>query len=231
MHMPTLRIVLRLPSPVALLAPRVAVIVIAAHLPEARAVLGGKLDALQPLGTLPEIEPGNDHAHRTAVLAAQGLALPARGEKHVAACELGERHVGGVAVVALEDDVPGLGLGSGERQDVLGTHPLPTVVVARPGGHAMNVGARAATRQGRESGPLPARRAPHQAVDREAPARGRQHRLDAEIEHRPVLDLALAGRQALLPRISALAGQEAALARPFLLAGNELLLDAGQEAG
>src|SRR5512138_2072770 len=60
-----------------LLEPRVAVVVVAAHFPEAGLVVHRELDALDPLGALPEIELGDHHAQRAAMLAADRLAVPA----------------------------------------------------------------------------------------------------------------------------------------------------------
>src|SRR5436190_69559 len=74
---------------VALLAPGIAVIVIAAHFPEARLVEGGELDALDPLGTLPEIELRKNDAERPAMFAADRLAVPA--PRHAAGSRAGFR--------------------------------------------------------------------------------------------------------------------------------------------
>ena len=43
-----------------LFAPRIAVVVVAAHFPESGLVLVHKRDAANPLGTLPEVEVGYD---------------------------------------------------------------------------------------------------------------------------------------------------------------------------
>src|SRR5579885_2438078 len=114
-------------SAIALLFPRVAVIVIAARLPEAGAVLGEELDALQPLRALPEIEPGNHHAHRPAMLARDRLALPAVREQRVGRRELGERDIGRVAVEGMEDDMARLGLGARKVEDVPCRDALPAI--------------------------------------------------------------------------------------------------------
>src|SRR5262245_28379327 len=78
---------------IALFEPRVAVVVIAADLPEARLVVHRELDPLDPLGALPEIEPRNDYAQRAAMFPADRLAVPVPGEHHVLGREIGERHV------------------------------------------------------------------------------------------------------------------------------------------
>src|SRR5689334_5061781 len=80
-------------SAITLLRPGVAMIVVAARFPEAGTVGGDELDAADPFGAFPEIEPRHDRAHRTAMLARQRTALPGMGEQHVLSVELGQREV------------------------------------------------------------------------------------------------------------------------------------------
>src|SRR5262245_58208057 len=56
-------------SGIALLLPRVAVVVISARLPIAGLVPRGEPDARQPLRALPEVEVGHDRAHGRSVRA------------------------------------------------------------------------------------------------------------------------------------------------------------------
>ena len=79
--------------------------------------------------------------------------------------------------------------------------------------------------------PAPGERVGDEPVDGEAPALQRDLRLDAEIQHRPVLHLPLPGRQALGGGIGRFPREQPAFARPFLLALDQLLLDAADEAG
>src|SRR5947209_6070234 len=60
---------------VALLPPRVTVVVVTVHLPEARLVVVEDLQAPHPLGALPEVEMGNQQPRGAAVLGGQRLAL------------------------------------------------------------------------------------------------------------------------------------------------------------
>src|SRR5690606_8660391 len=101
----------------------------------------------------------------------------------------------------------------------------PTIVVARPRGHAMDVGDELGLWQRHERRPVELERLLDQPVDDEAPARRRDVRLHAEIEDRPGLDFALAGRQALDVRPALAAGQQPALPSPALLAVHQLLPD------
>src|ERR1043165_8288098 len=81
---------------VALFEPRIAVVVIAAQFPEARLVMHRELDALDPLGALPEVKLGDHHAQGTAMLAADRLAVPAPRQQDIVGREVSQRHVGRV---------------------------------------------------------------------------------------------------------------------------------------
>src|SRR5829696_3743377 len=61
--------------PVALLAPGVAVVVVAQGLPEARDVVGGELQPPYPFGALPEVEVWHEQPRRSSVLGLQGLPV------------------------------------------------------------------------------------------------------------------------------------------------------------
>src|SRR5713101_7287158 len=157
----------RAASAIALFRPGIAVIVIAPLLPEPGAVGRQELDAPDPFGALPEIEPRHDRAHRAAMLARQGTALPGMREQHVLGVEFGQRQVGRVVVVAVEDDEARRGLRANGRQDMLRADALPGIVEARPGGDAVDVGDLAERRLGAERRPAPGHGALDQAVDGE----------------------------------------------------------------
>src|SRR5207247_8845246 len=59
---------------VALLFPRVAVVVVAVVLPETGLVLGAQLEATHPLGALPEVEVRDEQPGRATMLRLEGLA-------------------------------------------------------------------------------------------------------------------------------------------------------------
>src|SRR4051812_9552913 len=62
-------------APVALLAPRVAVVVVAERLPEAGLVLRHEDEAAHPLGALPEVQMRDEQARGAAVLRLERLAV------------------------------------------------------------------------------------------------------------------------------------------------------------
>src|SRR5690242_5275437 len=225
---PARMIARRRASAITLLRPGVAVVVVAARFPEAGTVGGDDLDAPDPFGAFPEIEPRHDRAHRTAMLPRQRTPLPGTGEQHVSSVEFHQREVGRVVVIAVKDDEARGSRRADRSQDMSGADALPHIVEARPCGDAVNVGHIAERRLGEERAPVPDHRHLDQAVDRELPALGSHLRLDAEIEHRPVLDSVLARRQALLGRTRRPAGKETAFASPALLALDELPLDCGE---
>src|SRR5687767_4139005 len=84
---------------VALLGPRIAAIVITAHLPVSRRVPGYEFNRLQPFRTLPEIEMRHHQADRAAVLGLERLAGPAVYQQRIFGGKILQRQVGGVAVV------------------------------------------------------------------------------------------------------------------------------------
>src|SRR6202035_636538 len=106
-------------------------------------------------------------------------------------------------------------------EKIAGRQSLPLVVVARPGGHAMDVGGEFCLRLRRELRKIPEDRMLDRAVDVEPPALARNLRCQAEIEGRPVPGQMLSRRQALLLGPRSLSGEEAALARPALLAARQ----------
>ena len=59
----------------ALLLPRVAVVVVAGGLPEPRAALDQELESAQPFGALPEVQVRNQKSRRPAVLGVERLAV------------------------------------------------------------------------------------------------------------------------------------------------------------
>src|SRR5947209_207181 len=71
----------RFSSAIALLFPGIAVVVIPAHLPVPRLVLGAEADPSEPLGALPEVEVRHQGPHRRAMLVRQGVAVQAVGNE------------------------------------------------------------------------------------------------------------------------------------------------------
>src|SRR5215218_5094024 len=70
--------------PVALLSPGVPVVVVAQGLPEARVVVGSKLQPPHPLGALPEVQVRHEQAGRSAVLWLKGLPLVGKSHPSLA---------------------------------------------------------------------------------------------------------------------------------------------------
>src|SRR5215203_783931 len=68
-----------------LVAPGVAVVVVAQGLPEAEDVVGGELQSPHPLGALPEVQVRHEQASRAAVYRLQGLPVVGVGHPRLAA--------------------------------------------------------------------------------------------------------------------------------------------------
>src|SRR5687767_11444466 len=114
--------------PVALLAPGVAVHVVAVLFPEARGVGGAELDAADPLGALPEVQARHEAAEGPAVVGGEVLAVPRVGEDAVFAQERVQRDVHGEPGLAVAHDEPRLGPGPGLIDDGLRGNPREDVV-------------------------------------------------------------------------------------------------------
>src|SRR5215218_454101 len=85
------RVSATLVPPVTLLAPRVAVVVVAECFPEAGFVATQEPQASDPLGALPKVQVWHEQARRTAVLRLQGLAVVRIGDPGLAACGVLQR--------------------------------------------------------------------------------------------------------------------------------------------
>ena len=104
---------------VPLLPPGIAVHVIAAQLPEARLVPLRELQAVDPLRRLPEVEMRDEQARGAAMLGRERLALVLRSASCLAADEIFRRHVGGVAVIGVCEDVGRRRLDAGIGEEVV----------------------------------------------------------------------------------------------------------------
>src|SRR3954467_13552975 len=92
-------------APEALLAPRVAVHVVAVLLPEAGLVLADELERAEPLRRLPEVQVRDDEAGGVPVLGVERLAAEAVADDRVLDGRIRERRVRGVAVLGVRDEV------------------------------------------------------------------------------------------------------------------------------
>src|ERR687887_2040715 len=84
--------------------PGVAAHVVAALLPEARAVFGQEPDALDPLGRLPGVEARHDQSDGAAVFGRDGPAVVRPGEERVLGEEVFDGQVRRPAVVVALDE-------------------------------------------------------------------------------------------------------------------------------
>ena len=187
------------PQPLAepLLAPRVRVVVVAVALPEAQLVVGQELQAPDPLRPFPEVLLGHDQPKRIAVVRGERLAVVGVGEEDVVVVQHRQRHVGGVALLGVADDVRGVGADLRQLQDRLDRDAFPVGVQLRPAGHAVDVGRHLLARQGLELVPGEAQRAVHLAMDAEVPRRQVHLGHGAVVEDRELLGQVLAGGHAV----------------------------------
>src|SRR5690348_2831996 len=83
--------------PVALLFPWISMVMVATLLPEAGAVTLHKLQAVEPLGALVEVELGHNQPHRATMLGVQVLTIMLDGNQHIVIIKISQRHIGRVA--------------------------------------------------------------------------------------------------------------------------------------
>src|SRR5262249_21176788 len=119
--------------------PGVGGVGVTAQFPKAEEVAVEKDNFADELGTLPCIALGDNHPRGPAVVGDKRLAVPFVGDKHVVVHASIQRIVGGIAVVALEKDVCGLGfwlhqVNNGEECDALEFH-----IELAPGGDAVEI--------------------------------------------------------------------------------------------
>jgi hypothetical protein len=207
---------------IALLGPRVAAVVIAADFPVAGRIVLQKFDALKPLCALPEIEMRHHQPHRAAMLRLERCARPAMREQRVLAGKIFQREVGGIAVMGMQHHEARFIARLAGHQKIVGREPFPLIIIARPGGDAVDVGGEFCLRLPGELREIPENRFFHRAVDVEPPAFPRNLRRQAEIEDGPIPGQMLSRRQALLLGPRGFSGEEFALARPALLAARQL---------
>src|SRR3954471_583316 len=79
----------------ALLAERIAIHVVSVALPESWDVVVEELKPADPLHRLPRIKMRHDQPQRVAMVGAERLTIMVRGQQHVIAVEVGQRHVRG----------------------------------------------------------------------------------------------------------------------------------------
>src|SRR5918997_1834783 len=92
-------------SPVALLAPGVAVVVVAQGLPEAGDVVGGELQPPHPLRALPEVQVRHQKPRGATVLWGQWLLVVCVGHPGLSPREVLKGQVGSVVAVAERREV------------------------------------------------------------------------------------------------------------------------------
>ena len=136
-------------------------------LPEARLVVRAQLEPAHPLRALPEVEVRHQQPRRAAVLRRERLAVVAERDPRLAAGDVRERQIGGVAAVAEREHVLGRRLDAVQQR--CRARRRASGVELRPLGHAVDVDGDRLARAAPELVPGPAARLVDLAADREAP--------------------------------------------------------------
>src|SRR5215216_2102479 len=153
--------------PVALLAPRVTVVVVAQGLPEARLVVVEQPEPPDPLGALPEVEVRDEQAGGAAVFRFERGAVVGVGDPGSATRYVLERQIGGVAAVGEGEHVLCTRLDPFE-QGIYG-HSFPAGAELRPLRDAVDVAGDLLRWERPEPFPRPSLRLIDLTRDREIP--------------------------------------------------------------
>ncbi|MNI06636.1 hypothetical protein D3C73_596230 [compost metagenome] len=164
----------------------------------------------------------HDEAHGAAVFFRQRRAFPVGNDDRIGRGKVRKQKVRRVAVVARQHHRMSLLPRIDEIEEIAGGDTLPVVVVARPCGHAVDIGEHVRLRQGPECGPVERHRIVDEAVDLKFPLSRGNAWLLAEIKHRPVFHQMLAGRQPVGFRPGMVAGEEFSFIGPFALGDGKL---------
>src|SRR5947208_9028900 len=124
---------------IALLLPKIRIVVVPVALPEARLVVVEQLEPAKPLRALPEITARHDQAQRPAVLRFQRLAVGFIGDHRLLALEGVERHVGREALLRMGDHEACAWLWPDELGEIAPMNPAEPRVEAAPAGDAVDV--------------------------------------------------------------------------------------------
>src|SRR4051794_31046798 len=179
---------------ISLLIPGIAVHVVPAQLPEAGLVSVRELKTVHPLRRLPEVEMRHEQARRPPVVARQRLAFVLERDHGLPRCEVGERHVGGVSVVAMYEYKPSGSAKASVSEDVVDGHALPSRVELRPRGHAVDIARHPGSRERIELRPAPRFDGTRSDLQREGPIRGIDPRRGSGRKHREIVDEVLSRR-------------------------------------
>src|SRR6202140_2225647 len=154
----------------ALLAPGVAIDVVAAELPEAGLIAFGELQGVQPLRRFPEIKMRYEKARRAAMVGRNRRVLIGQRDHRLLSGKVLQRHVGAVALEAMGEQVgcwrfadPGVG------KEIVDGDSGPVGVELAPLGDAVDVTVKFRARQRVELIPRPRLHRPRTDLQREAP--------------------------------------------------------------
>ena len=149
-------------------------------------------------------------------------AIPMRGHQILRPGPGFQRQVGGVAIIGVEHHMTGLGHGLHQVEQGQRPHPRPTIIIARPGGDAVDIIQPFRLRQGLKRRPIEDQPVRHQPIHPQPPFVAANGGLHAQIQHREIGHQSLPRWQAGF-RVGMRASQQAPFAGPFLLPGHQLL--------
>src|SRR5271170_7208627 len=127
-------------SLVALLTPRISVVVISERLPETRLVVIEKLETPYPFGALPKIQVRNKQPGRPTMFGGELLTVELKGDPGLPVAQVSDGKVCRVVGLGEREDVPRVAIDS--REEYVERHAGPLRAQLRPFGHATDVNGR-----------------------------------------------------------------------------------------
>jgi len=170
--------------------------VIAVLFPKARLVAFQKFQPARPFHGLPSIPVRNNQPNGKAVIGRQRFAVMMRGEQDAIAIEIGQRHVGRVALFGMDENSRGPSVGHRSFQNLFHGHAGPTVIEATPTRHTVKVAVVCGAGQFSEFPPVKLQRILYETVDPEIPPLRIESRYRPVMKNRPFECQGLARRQA-----------------------------------
>jgi hypothetical protein len=166
---------------VPLFLPRIPVHVIPVLLPETRRILVKKFKSSHPLHRFPPIKMRHNQPRRITMVRTERLAIMMRRYQHLFPIQIRERHVGGISLLGMHQNITCFGSRLDKLEDPRHRHSAPPIVESTPARHTMKIAGPLHSRKLRELCPSPTRRIRNQSINAKIPCSRIKSR------HRPVM--------------------------------------------
>ncbi len=164
-----------------LLLPRIPIHVIPILLPKPRRILIEKFKSTHPFHRLPPIQMRHNQPRRITMVRTERLAVMMRRYQHYFPIQIHKRHVGGISLLRMHQNITCFGSRLDKLQDLPHRHSTPSIVESTPARYTMKITGPLHSRKLRELCPSPTNRIRNQ------PVRAKIPRSRIKSGHRPVM--------------------------------------------